>query len=103
VRCGRLVADPPDDPVVVEAAGEVAEEPQDDLGLAAAGSSSLVLAVAFVGSATIMSSSNCSEARAEEFRGAGFCPTFQMACLIGMVSCSVRVQPSRAITVLYRP
>jgi hypothetical protein len=25
VRCGRSVADPPDDPVVVEAAGEVAE------------------------------------------------------------------------------
>ncbi len=25
MRCGRSVADPPDDPVVVEAAGEVAE------------------------------------------------------------------------------
>ncbi len=25
MRCGRAVADPPDDPVVVEAAGEVAE------------------------------------------------------------------------------
>jgi hypothetical protein len=25
VRCGRSVADPPDDPVVLEAAGEVAE------------------------------------------------------------------------------
>jgi hypothetical protein len=25
VRCGRSIADPPDDPVVVEAAGEVAE------------------------------------------------------------------------------
>ena len=27
MRCGRSVADPPDDPVVVEAAGEVAEGP----------------------------------------------------------------------------
>jgi hypothetical protein len=27
VRCGRSAADPPDDPVVVEAAGEVAEGP----------------------------------------------------------------------------
>ena len=25
MRCGRSVADPPDDPVVIEAAGEVAE------------------------------------------------------------------------------